>query len=274
MITLIANAKINLFLDIINRRPDGYHNLNTVMQSVDLSDILTIELSDKITVECSDPSVPQNEGNICYNAADSFYALLGKQGGAEIKIEKRIPHDAGLGGGSADAAALLRGLNALCGNPIEESELIKLGAKIGADVPFCMTGGQQSCKGIGDTDMKYITDFDYEDFLIVKPPFSCGTAQAYAEYDKAPLPRFNRCPKDAYEVYNIFRELYNNEEINEIIEKLKALGAEAAELTGSGSAVFGAFKSREYALKAARNFGDCFTAVCKAASRGIIIVDK
>ena len=106
MITLIANAKINLFLDIINKRPDGYHNLETVMQSIDLSDILTVELADEISVECSDPTVPQNEGNICHKAAELFYALFAKKGGAEIFIEKRIPHGAGLGGGSADAFML------------------------------------------------------------------------------------------------------------------------------------------------------------------------
>ncbi len=267
MITLIANAKINLFLDIISKRSDGYHDLETVMQSVDLSDIVTVETADKITVDCSDPMIPENEGNICYKSADLFFALLGKRGGAEIYIEKRIPHGAGLGGGSADAAAVLRGLNRLYDHPFNEETLLKLGAKIGADVPFCMTGGQKRCLGIGN-DMENASVYDWSDYLIVKPHFSCGTKAAYAQYDEDPMPRH-----DGTDVYNVFRALYQNTTINDIVQNLKALGAQAAELTGSGSAVFGAFDDRKSAINAAKAFPSCFTAVCRPASKGIVLID-
>lgn len=269
MITLIANAKINLFLDIINKRPDGYHNLETVMQSIDLSDILTVELADEISVECSDPTVPQNEGNICHKAAELFYALFAKKGGAEIFIEKRIPHGAGLGGGSADAAAVLIGLNALHGKPFDEKILLKLGAKVGADVPFCMTGGQKLCGGTGNA-MENTKEFDWRDYLIVKPSFSCDTKKAYEMYDITPVLRREQDGG----VYNVFRALYGNAELNDTVEKLERLGAEAAELTGSGSAVFGAFDDRKAAINAAKAFPNCFTAVCRPVSRGVVLIDR
>ena len=268
MITLIANAKINLFLDIAGKRSDGYHDLETVMQSVDLADIVTAELADNISVECSDPTVPQNAGNICHKAAEVFYTLLARSGGAKIFIEKRIPHGAGLGGGSADAAAVLTALNVLNGKPFDEKTLLKLGAKTGADVPFCMTGGQKLCGGIGNV-MENTAEYGSSDYLIVKPPFSCPTGAAYAMYDIAPVPRRKRNG----EVYNVFRAVYNNAEINGITEKLKELGASAAELTGSGSAVFGAFDGEKSAINAAKAFPNCFTAVCKPASKGVVLID-
>lgn len=269
MITLIAHAKLNLFLDITGKLADGYHLLETVMQSVDLSDILTVELTDEISVNCSDPDIPEDEDNICYKAAELFYTLLGRKGGADIYIDKRIPHGAGLGGGSADAAATLRGLNRLHGKPFDDAALLKLAAKTGADVPFCLVGGTKLCRGIGDvmTDEK---PYPARDFLIVKPGFSCDTKAAYADYDVTMIPRRER---HEGEYYNVFREIYKNKEINEIIERLKELGAKGAELTGSGSAVFGVFEDEFDAAKAAKKFPMYFTAVCRAASKGISVLE-
>lgn len=270
MITLIAHAKINLFLDITGKRADGYHLLETVMQSVDLADIVTAELaSDGITVSCSDPTVPENEGNICFKAAELFFALLGKRGGADIYIDKRIPHGAGLGGGSADAAAVLRGLNTLSGHPFDETTLLELAAKTGADVPFCMVGGTKLCRGIGEK-MTDIAPYPARHFLIVKPDFECDTKAAYASYDVTLVPRKTLGEN---EYYNVFRQIYKNEEINAIAQKLKELGANDAELTGSGSAVFGTFSDEMSAAAAAKKFPGCFTAVCRPVSRGIIAID-
>lgn len=269
MITLIAHAKINLFLDITGKRADGYHLLETVMQSVDLSDIVTVELADEISVSCSDPTIPEDEDNICCKAAELFYALLGKRGGADIYIDKRIPQGAGLGGGSADAAAVLRGLNRLCGKPFDEDTLLKLAAKTGADVPFCLVGGTKLCRGIGDV-MADEKPYPARDFLIVKPAFGCDTKAAYESYDVTMIPRRER---HEGEYYNVFREIYKNKEINEITGRLKELGATGAELTGSGSAVFGAFADEYDAADAAKNFPTYFTAVCHAASKGISVLD-
>ena len=269
MITLIANAKINTFLDITGKRADGYHLLETVMQSVDLSDIVTVELTDgAITVSCSDPTVPENEGNICYKAADLFFALLGEPGGADIYIDKRIPKGAGLGGGSADAAAVLSGLNELYGKPFDEASMLRLAVKTGADVSFCMVGGTKLCRGIGEI-MTDEEPYPAKYFLIVKPDFECDTQAAYADYDVTMVPRKER---GKGEYYNVFREIYKNEKINSIIEKLTELGAEGAELTGSGSAVFGAFKYETEAAAAAKKFPSYFTAVCRPVAKGIMLI--
>lgn len=271
MLTLLAYAKINLFLDITGRRADGYHLLETVMQSVDLPDIVTVELSDGgIAVSCSDPTVPENEGNICCKAAEQFFALLGKSGGASVHIDKRIPHGAGLGGGSADAAAVLRGLNELSGKPFDEETLLELAVKVGADVPFCMVGGTKLCRGIGEL-MSDEKPYPAYCFLIVKPDFGCDTKVAYAEYDRSPLPQRER---NANGYYNVFRAIYKNDELDGIVQRLIELSADGAELTGSGSAVFGAFSDREKAAEAAKQFPSCFTAVCRPVPKGMMLIDN
>lgn len=269
--TLIAHAKINLFLDITGKLANDYHSLETVMQSIDLADIVTVDLSDGgITVSCSDPEIPEDEGNICFKAADLFFALLGRRGGADIYIDKRIPHGAGLGGGSADAAAVLLGLNRLLGKPFDKETLLKLAAKTGADVPFCMEGGTKLCRGIGDR-MTEETPFGARYYLIVKPNFECDTKAAYADYDKSAVPRKER---RAGEYYNVFRRLYKNAELDGIAERLQELGARGAELTGSGSAVFGAFDCEDAAVKAAKAFPSCFTAVCRPIGKGVVSMDN
>ncbi len=267
MITLIAHAKLNLFLDITGKRADGYHLLETVMQSVDLADIVTVELAKTgAEISCSDPTVPDDERNTCHKAVRLFYALLGSRGGAEITLDKRVPHGAGLGGGSADAAAVITGLNILHGKPFDEQTMLKLAVKVGADVPFCMTGGTKLCKGIGDI-MSSERPYPARCFLIIKPSFGLDTKAAYESYD---VTMVKRRVRHENEYYNVFRAIYKNSELNTIVDKLLALGAEGAELTGSGSAVFGAFQSIEDAADAAKKFPSCFTAVCKPAARGIV----
>ncbi len=284
-ISLIANAKINLYLDITSKRPDGYHTLETVMQSVDPGDIVDIATAKRggIRVSCSDPSIPENEGNICYKAARAFFEETGDPGrGADIRIEKRIPHGAGMGGGSADAAAVLVGLNRIYGGVISGERLSEIGAKIGADVPFCMVGGTKLCRGIGDeiSDMEAGAFSGYV-YLVVMPGFKCDTRGAYRRFDDDPLPRKGgleeflgsgaRFPEN---MYNVFQRLYGDERINAVAERLSELGASGACLTGSGAAVFGVFSDAEQAANAAKAFPECFTSVCKPASRGIIIMDN
>lgn len=267
MITLIAHAKINLFLDVTGKRADGYHLLETVMQSVDLADIVTVELlRENIEISCSDPDVPDDERNTCYKATKMFYALLGTHGGADITLDKRIPHGAGLGGGSADAAAVLTGLNVLHGKPFDEQTMLKLAVQVGADVPFCMTGGTKLCKGVGDI-MSSAEPYPAKCFLIVKPNFRFDTKAAYESYDVTMVQRRERHEN---EYYNVFRAIYKNDELNRIVSKLTELGAKGAELTGSGSAVFGAFDSMEDAADAAKSFKTYFTAISQPTARGVI----
>lgn len=276
---LTANAKVNLYLDITGIRADGYHLLETVMQSVDLCDVVTVSLGGEgIRVECSNPEIPSGEGNICHKAAERFARALGKPLSVGIRVEKRIPHGAGMGGGSADAAAVITALNAMCGNPLDDEDLLRLGAEVGADVPFCLRGGTKVCRGIGD-EMTEIEPFPERVFLVVKPDFACDTRGGYARYDKAPIPKCGkmsefvksgeRFPKM---MYNAFQTLYNDEQINGIAQRLNDSGAEGAILTGSGSAVFGVFPSEQSARAAAREFPKYFTAVCRPAQKGIIII--
>lgn len=270
-ITLTAYAKLNLYLDITGRRGDGYHLLETVMQSVSLADYVTVALKDSggISVSCSDPLIPENEGNICHKAARLFFEEVGG-GGADIRIEKRIPSGAGMGGGSTDAAAVLKGLNELCGGAVDGKKLHELAARVGADVPFCLYGGTKLCRGIGDI-ISEVQPIKECAFLVVMPDFSRSTAEAYQRYDDSPLE-----PKGALEeftvsggeywrhLYNVFEELYGDRRITELTDKLRNAGALGAALTGSGAAVYGLFADADGAAAAAREFPTLFTAVCTA----------
>ncbi|MCH5203734.1 MAG: 4-(cytidine 5'-diphospho)-2-C-methyl-D-erythritol kinase [Oscillospiraceae bacterium] len=269
-ITLKAPAKLNLYLDITGKREDGYHLLETVMTSVDLCDKITIKRAygqaEKIVVGCTNAEIPQNEGNICYKAARLFLSEANIRDSIEIFIEKHIPHGAGLGGGSANAATVFRGLNELYGYPLEKDELLKLGNMAGADVPFCIVGGTKLCRGTGEI-ISECPALKKQAFLIIMPNFGCDTKAAYKKYDEAPVK-----PKDALDeffkdypryLYNVFEELYRSDDIREIKEALIKNGAKSASLTGSGAAVFGIFENREKAeyAKDAFSASGLFTAV-------------
>lgn len=277
-----ANAKLNLYLDITGKRRDGYHTLETVMQSIDLADIITVRQSGEgsdIVVTCSNPLIPTDRRNICYKVAMSYFSAIGKSGGVEIHIEKRIPHAAGLGGGSADAAAVLEGLNVLNGNLLSRETLLKVAVRTGADVPFCITGGTKLCRGIGD-EMTDIEPFPERVYLVVMPDFLCDTKGAFLAYDENPLPRRNGLTKFLKsgedfpkKMYNVFEMLYENEKIADIVSRLKECGAQGAVLSGSGAAVFGVFANEQDARDAAGRFPKYFTAVCKAVNAGIIPIN-
>ena len=267
-LTVKAYAKLNLWLDITGYRGDGYHTLNTVMRRIDLYDDVTVETRSggDVTVECNAPGVPCNEWNIAYRAAKAFLDTMRKSVGVSISIHKRIPVAAGLGGSSADGAAVLTALNELCGRPHDTQALCGIGASLGADVPFCITGGTARCTGIGEI-MQPIDCADLA-VLVVQPGFECSTAKAYQRYDSSPIPEkpgFDAfCGGIAHSrsllannMYNVFERLYDNPEITALKERLLAAGAEGACMTGSGSAVFGVFPDIEAAREAAEKFGDC-----------------
>lgn len=263
-LTVRADAKINLWLDITGRLPDGYHSLNTVMRSIDLYDDVTVETngSGEVSVSCDVPLIPTDERNIAFKAAKTFFAHVGKNMGANVHIVKRIPVEAGLGGSSADGAAVLTALNELCGKPFGMHELCGIGASLGADVPFCIMGGTAKCTGIGDI-MEPLGCAEFA-VLVVKPDFSCNTGKAYRSYDASPIaekPGFNAfcdslrgsCSGFASNMYNIFEELYGDERIDRIKTQLLGSGALGACMSGSGSAVFGVFGSLSEAERAARS---------------------
>ena len=184
-----AYAKVNLFLDITGRLENGYHTLNTVMQQIGLYDVVTAEISegDGISIECDNPAVPCNEKNIAYKAAAAFLSETGNKAKIHINISKNIPLEAGMGGSSTDGAAVLKLLNEMYGCPLTIGKLCDIGASLGADVPFCITGGTAVCTGIGEI-MKPVGCLKNYVFLVVKPDFSCSTPAGYRAYDENPLP--------------------------------------------------------------------------------------
>lgn len=265
--TVKAYAKINLWLDITGRRPDGYHTLNTVMRRVDLYDEIGITptADGSVKISCDDLAVPCDERNIAYKAWKLFGELLGSPFGAEITIRKHIPLEAGLGGSSTDGAAVLLGLNELAGYPFTAERLAAESVRLGADVPFCILGGTAECTGVGEI-MRPIGCADLA-VVIVKPEFSCSTAAAYAAYDRTPKAvkaGFEAYCRDigssagaaADGLYNVFEELYGDPRIAGIKRELISAGALGASMTGSGSAVFGIFETLDEAENALKKI-DC-----------------
>ncbi|MDR1001966.1 MAG: 4-(cytidine 5'-diphospho)-2-C-methyl-D-erythritol kinase [Oscillospiraceae bacterium] len=286
MIKINAYAKINLFLDITGRREDGYHLLYSVMQSVGLCD--TVEISETtsgaVELSCSDCRIPSGEKNIAHKAAREFISAFSPDfKGLKIYIEKRIPSEAGLAGGSADAAAVLVGLDRLYGANIPESRLCELGATIGADVPFCIVGGTMLCEGIGDrlTPVAPLPDCF---LLLCKPPVGVSTKAAYEAADNC---RASIAPSDregfmaalqsadiariAPRLRNVFEEALKLPEIEGIKECMLRCGAEGACMTGSGSCVFGIFSSEDKAKECERVLSETYSEVflVGAVARGI-----
>lgn len=260
--TIKAFAKINLFLDITGRLPNGYHTLNTVMRQIGLYDLVTVSVSEGsgISLTCDNPLIPCDGRNIAAKAAEAFLRETTLSAAVSVKIEKKIPLEAGLGGSSTDGAAVLTALNRLFGEPLSAERLIELGASLGADVPFCLIGGTAVCGGFGEkvTPIEMPDDFAVG---IVKPDFSCSTAAAYRAYDESPLPVREEFPSFVRSlslsagvwgggVYNVFEKLYKDERIRALTESLKKNGALSAALSGSGSAVFGIFEDSIAAEKA------------------------
>ncbi len=259
-ITAKAYAKLNLYLDITGMRSDGYHELESVMQLISLHDIVDIEINEGsgITISCDRPEIPSDERNIAYKAAQRYLEAAGLSRRVDICIKKNIPSGAGMGGGSADAAAVLRSLHEELGAPVSRERLFDIAAALGADVPFCLAGGTKICRGIGEI-MEDMEPF-YGCYLVIMPDFTCPTGAAYKKYDSSPVPVKGRL--DSFigaaargsfhtELYNVFEVLYNDERIVSVKEMLMEAGAMAAMMTGSGAAVFGVFESPQAAQKAA-----------------------
>ncbi len=185
-ITLKAYAKVNLTLDVVGRRADGYHLLKSVMQSISLSDTITLQKKAQqgISIESDHPLVPNDETNICWRAAKAFWTHTGLPGRTSVAISltKAIPVGAGLGGGSADAAAVLYGLNKLYKTELALGELQKIGLTIGADVPFCLQGGTCLVEGIGER-VTSVRPFPKVALVLVKPEASVSTAKIYSKLE-------------------------------------------------------------------------------------------
>ncbi len=245
-----ARAKINLTLAVLGRRADGYHELDTIMHTISLADTVEIARADTLSLAVSAGAAPLGKENLMMRAAAWFFAETGIAGGAAMRLWKRIPQEAGLGGGSADAAAVLRGLNDLYGKPFPVSELAKRAAAIGADVPFCVLGGAARCRGIGDI-LTPLPAWEGVSLLIVRPAVSVSTRAAYAALDESDAAWENKTdaaaealceknfPKLAASISNDFEAALfpDAPALAAASAELKAFGF-PARMTGSGSAFF------------------------------------
>ena len=267
-VTLNAPAKINLYLDVLGRRENGYHDIESIMQTVTLFDTVTVERSDELSMTCSDASLPCDEKNLCIKAARRFFERTGITGGARIHVEKRIPVSSGLAGGSTDAAATLKALDEIYGHPMTEDELYALGATLGADVPFCMKGGCVLCRGIGEemTEISYNCDYSV---VIARAGEGVSTPKAYGaldeKYGDGLVKPFGNVEKIisaldggdsaavAEEMLNTFEAvvLPYHKEAREAVEYLKSADSLGAMMSGSGPAVFALFDSDVKAQSAA-----------------------
>jgi 4-diphosphocytidyl-2-C-methyl-D-erythritol kinase len=266
-------AKINLTLDILGRMVNGYHEIETVMQTVGLFDLIVTDRTDSgISISTNLKFLPVNEKNIAYKAAAAFFKRSGIKGGAKILIHKNIPVAAGLAGGSGNAAAVLISLNLLFGRPFDDEELLLIGAELGADVPFCMVCGTQLCRGIGDI-MTEVPSFPKRHVLLVKPPVNISTAEIYEKIDSEPIGS-HPTTKDfigalggnsfaPHTMFNVMEQVSVKKYpvIRGISEKMILNGAEAAMMSGSGSAVFGIFDDYTLAKASADSFSHFYKEV-------------
>lgn len=268
--TLPAYAKLNLTLDILRKRPDGYHDLRMVMQSIALHDTVTVrtETGDgDITVRTDREDLPGGPGNIAWKAARAFYDAVGMEnGGTEILLEKRIPMQAGMAGGSADGAAVLQALRSLYAPEMPRQELERIGLQVGSDVPFCVRGGTALAEGRGEvlTDLPPLPACV---IVVCKPEFGLSTP---ALFGRVQVEKLSRRPDHdamkraltagnlgavAQQMGNVFQEVLTAEESREIAylkDVMLRCGALNAVMTGSGPTVFGLFAQKEQAEHAAQ----------------------
>ena len=261
-----AHAKVNLDLRVLGTRSDGFHELRTVFQAIELHDTLTCTArAGPLALKCRTPGVPLDDTNLVWRAAAALWKALGRAGeplDTTIAIEKAIPMEAGLGGGSADAAAALVGLARLWGG-VPLTLLREVAAGIGADVAFFLSGG--TALGLGRGEEIYpLVDLPPHWIVIIRPPFGVSTAEAYSWYDEdrtagvkeprelqiLPVP----WPSRAAQMINDLEPpvVRRHPEINALKAALREAGAVAAAMSGSGSAVFGLFRSRPAALRAVK----------------------
>ena len=258
-VTANAPAKINLTLDVVGRREDGYHLLESIFQSVSLYDTVTAEKADSIMLDAPACDCPV-EKNTAYKAAVAFFRYTGIAGGAKLTLTKRIPQQAGMGGGSADAAGVLVALNALYEAGLTEEQLCEIGLTVGADVPFCVVGGTAFVTGIGEglRPLPLLPDCA---IVVAQPAEGISTKEAYAAVDNAEI--LHR-PDNAEAIaclyagdlvgvcaqaVNVFEVATQLEGVRDIRRRMEAYSPLCSRMTGSGSCVFAVFADEEAAAR-------------------------
>lgn len=260
-VTVHAPAKINITLDIIGTRADGYHLLESLFQSVSIYDTVVAEKADKgvitLQIEGDGCDCPV-EKNTAYKAAKVFFEATGIEGGVHLTLTKRIPQQAGMGGGSADAAGVLWALNTLYEANLTTSRLHRMGAKIGADVPFCVVGGTVMVTGIGDgLDPTFAMPPCH--IVVAQPAEGISTKEAYAAVDNATITRrpdheavkMALCARDLHalckQAVNVFEDATKLEGVADIRRRMEAFSPLCSQMTGSGSCVFAIFEDEDTA---------------------------
>lgn len=258
-----AYAKINLTLDVLGKRNDGYHDLKTVMQTISLRDDIEIDVGTgkPWKLICDKEGIPCDERNLAWKAAKLYCDTMQKDpNGLEIRITKRIPSQAGLAGGSADAAAVLRALNAHFGSPLSIWALAELGAQVGSDVPFCVVGGTVMCEGRGER-MRKLPNMPDCVIVVCKPEFSISTPELFRVIDEKQIPHrpdhqamesgllAGDLLKVAHNLCNVFDPVVTQDhpELNYIKSIFNTYGSIGFQMSGSGSAVFGIVSEFEVA---------------------------
>ena len=258
-----AFAKLNLTLDVLGKRDDGYHDLQSVMQTISIRDDIEIDIGTgkPWTLKCTQEGIPTDERNLAWKAAKVFFDTTGKDpDGLEIRITKRIPTEAGLGGGSADAAAVLRALNRHYDHPFSVLALAELGATVGSDVPFCTLCGTAMVEGRGER-LRKLPNIPDCVFVVCKPEFSSSTAELYRKLDQTVIAKrpdnqamesailAGDLGKIAENLCNVFDPVVTEEhlELNYIKSIFNSYGSVGQQMTGSGSAVFAIVPDFEFA---------------------------
>ncbi|MGL4362351.1 MAG: 4-(cytidine 5'-diphospho)-2-C-methyl-D-erythritol kinase [Cellulosilyticaceae bacterium] len=268
-ITLKARGKINLTLDVIGKRPNGYHDLRMIMQTINLFDTIHIQKTKTpgIKIYNNIAWLPKDDRNITYKAAQLFLETLGIESGLVISITKRIPVAAGLAGGSSDAAAVLIGLNKMFKAHLSRKKLMEMGLHLGADVPFCIMRGTVLAEGIGEK-LTPLRQFPYTHILLAKPNISVSTASVYKALNVNDIkihPKTDeiiaaiQSQRRSFVVENMANVLEEvtipmHPEIDQIKEDMKKFGAVGSMMSGSGPTVFGVFANKEKAYEAAEYF--------------------
>lgn len=286
-IVLRAAAKLNLSLDILGRRADGYHLMDMVMQTVDLYDKAELEKTPEIAVSSDADGAPDGPSNLAWKAAAAFFREIGLDGGVSIRLKKRIPSQAGMAGGSADAAAVLVGLNELYGAGLSMARLQEVGLSVGADVPYCLVGGTARVRGIGE-QVEPAPQLREGLFVVVKPPAGISTAEAFRRFDAAcglrrpDNPRLmeamaaGRLGELERYMENVLEQSEQNPEVAAAGKALRENGALAVRMTGSGSAVFGIFEETAAAAACAERLREAGRQVflTRPVSQGVEILRR
>lgn len=287
-LSLKAYAKINWALDITGRREDGYHLIDSLMQHISLFDEISIlRKKEEIRLECAPPDVPLGPDNIAWKAAALFFQHTGITEGCLIKLQKNIPSCAGLGGGSADAAGVLQGLNILHGSPLSPETLTQLALSLGADVPYMLQDFPARARGIGEK-LESLSPLENFHLLCAKPSAGASTKEIFALYDnteKINTPQteamatalqkgdFERIAAYMGNVLQPVTEILLPQ-VAALRRQILELGAEAAAMTGSGSCVFGVFSSEKAAHAAAQALPwEYWKAVVTTCNKGIEILE-